>query len=145
VPVSMTIVFQPPRLYGLLKIHKPGVPLRPTINTTGSLTYRLAQHLVRLLSGHTGHSPHQVKNSTEFVQVLSSLWVDTRDIMVSFDIVSLLTRVPIKETMDLLRHHFEEDVLGIFCHVLTSPYFTFNGQSTGKQMVWPWTHWFLLS
>jgi hypothetical protein len=48
--------------------------------------------------------------------------------MVSFDIVSLFIRVPIKETMDLLGRHFEEDVLGLFCHVLTTFYIRFNGQ-----------------
>jgi hypothetical protein len=68
---------RPPRLYGLPKIHKPGVPLRPIVSTIGSPTYRLAQHLARLLSGYTGHSPHHIKNSTEFVQVLGSLQVDT--------------------------------------------------------------------
>jgi hypothetical protein len=31
--------------------------------------------------------------------------------MVSFDIVSLFTKVPIKETMNLLGRHIEEDVL----------------------------------
>jgi hypothetical protein len=36
--------------------------------------------------------------------------------------------VPVKETMDLLGCHFEEDILGLFCHVLTTSYFTFNGQ-----------------
>jgi hypothetical protein len=44
--------------------------------------------------------------------------------MVSFDIVSLFTRLPIKETMDLLGCHFEEDVLGLFRQVLTTSYFT---------------------
>jgi hypothetical protein len=48
--------------------------------------------------------------------------------VVSFDIVSLFTKVPIRETMDLLGRHFEEDVLGLFRHVLTTSYFTFNGQ-----------------
>jgi hypothetical protein len=42
--------------------------------------------------------------------------------MVSFDIVSLFTK-----TMDLLGHHFEEDVLALFRHVLTTSYFTVNG------------------
>jgi hypothetical protein len=88
--------------------------------------------LPRLLSGHTGHSPHHIKNSTEFVQVLGSLQVDTHDIMVSFDIVSLFTKVPISEAMDLLGRHFEEDVLGLFRHVLTTSYFTFNGQFYGQ-------------
>jgi hypothetical protein len=55
----------------------------------------------------------------------------TRDIMVNFDIVLLFTRVPIKEIMDLLGHHFE-DFLGLFRHVLTHSYFTFNGQFYGQ-------------
>jgi hypothetical protein len=52
--------------------------------------------------------------------------------MVSFDIVSFFSRVPIKETMELLRRHFEEDVLGLFRHILTTSYFTFNGQFYGQ-------------
>jgi hypothetical protein len=84
---------RPPRLYVLPKIDKPGVPLRPTVNTIGSHTYRLGQNLAHLQSGHTGHSTHHVKNSIEFDHVLRSLRVNTRDTMVSFDIVSLFTRV----------------------------------------------------
>jgi hypothetical protein len=64
----------------------------------------------------------------EFVQVLGSLQVDAHDIMVSFDIVSLFTKVPIRETMDLVGRHFEEYVLALFRHVLTTSYFTFSGQ-----------------
>jgi hypothetical protein len=124
---------------------KPGVPLRPIESTIGSITYRLAQHLVRLLSGHTGHSPHHLKNSIEFVQFLGSLQVDTNDIMVRFDIVSLFTKVPIRETIGLLGRHFEEDVLGIFRHVLPLPTSPSMDSSTGKQMMWPWVHRFLLS
>jgi hypothetical protein len=52
--------------------------------------------------------------------------------MVSFDIVELFTRVSIKETMYLLGRHFEEDVLGLYRHVLTTSYFTFNGQFYGQ-------------
>jgi hypothetical protein len=62
--------------------------------------------LARLLGGHTGRSPHHIKNSIEFVQELSSLQADTHDIMVSFDNVSLFTKVPIRETMNLLGRHF---------------------------------------
>jgi retron-type reverse transcriptase len=48
--------------------------------------------------------------------------------MVSFDVVSLFTKVPINDTMDLLRRHFDEDILRLFRHVLTTSYFSFNGQ-----------------
>ena len=34
-----------PRIYGLPKIHNPGVPLQPIVDTVGSPTYRLANSL----------------------------------------------------------------------------------------------------
>ena len=38
---------RPPRLYGLPKIHKDGVPLRPTVSNIGTPTYQLSQVLSR--------------------------------------------------------------------------------------------------
>jgi hypothetical protein len=93
---------RPPRLYGVPKVHKPDVPLRPTVSTNSSPNYRLAKHLAGLLNTHTCDSPHHVRNSTKFVNILKSLRVNPHDIMVSFDVVSLFTKVPIKDTMDLL-------------------------------------------
>jgi hypothetical protein len=46
--------------------------------------------------------------------------------------VSLFTKVPIRETMDLLGRHFEGDILGLFRHVLTTSYFAFSGQFYGQ-------------
>jgi hypothetical protein len=48
--------------------------------------------------------------------------------MGGFDLVSLFTNVPITDTLELLSHHFEDDVLPLFKHVLTSTYFCFKGQ-----------------
>jgi retron-type reverse transcriptase len=48
--------------------------------------------------------------------------------MVSFDVVSLFTNVPIVDSLEVLSHHFEDDVLALFKHVLTSTYFCFDGQ-----------------
>jgi hypothetical protein len=64
----------------------------------------------------------------EFEHTLGTLQVDPRDIMVSFDVVSLFTRVSIKNTMDLLGRHFEENILRLFHHVLTTSCFSFIGQ-----------------
>jgi hypothetical protein len=52
--------------------------------------------------------------------------------MVSFDFVTLFTRESIKKAMDLLELQFEEDVLGLFRHVLATSYFIFNGQFYGQ-------------
>jgi hypothetical protein len=48
--------------------------------------------------------------------------------MVSLEVVSLFTKVPIMDSLELLSHHFEDDILALFKHVLTSTYFCFNGQ-----------------
>ena len=48
--------------------------------------------------------------------------------MVSFDMVSLFTKVPIVDSLEILSQHFEDDVLALFKHLLTSTYFCFDGQ-----------------
>jgi len=34
---------QPPKLYGLLKLHKPGIPMRPIVSFCGSPMYHLSK------------------------------------------------------------------------------------------------------
>jgi hypothetical protein len=65
--------------------------------------------------------------------------------MVTFDLVSLFTKVPIKETIDLLGPHYEEDVQGFFSHILTTYYFTFNREFYGQTDEWSWAHNFIPS
>ena len=48
--------------------------------------------------------------------------------MVSFDIVSLFTNVPILDSLQLLSRHFDKDILSLFKHTLTSTYFCFKGE-----------------
>ena len=48
--------------------------------------------------------------------------------MVSFDVVSLFTKVPVEDSLSLLSHQFADDILALFKLVLTSTYFCFDGQ-----------------
>jgi hypothetical protein len=48
--------------------------------------------------------------------------------MVSFDIVSLFTKVPVEHSLSLLGHHFTDDILALFKLVLTHTDFCVNGQ-----------------
>ena len=55
-----------PYIYGLPKIHKPDVPLRPIVSFCTSPTYQLSKFLARLLSPLVGNSTSYVTNSAEF-------------------------------------------------------------------------------
>jgi hypothetical protein len=116
-----------PRLYGLPKIHKEGVPLRPIVSNIGAPTYQLAKQLTALLNQLTGNL-HHVKNSFHFTKILDGLQVQPGDLMVSFDVVSLFTKVPVDDSLSQLSHHFTEDILALFKLVLTSTYFCFNNE-----------------
>jgi len=48
--------------------------------------------------------------------------------MVSFDVVSLFTKVLVEDSLSLLSHHYADDILALFKRVLTSTYFCFDGQ-----------------
>ena len=117
-----------PRIYGLPKIHKESIPLRPIVSAISSPTYNLAKHLSGILAPHVGVSDHHVKNSLEFVKTIKGIRVDTTDILVSLDVVSLFTCVPLADTMRLLAERFDSDTVKLFHHVLTSTYFSFDGE-----------------
>ena len=84
-----------PRIYGLPKIHKPNVPLRLIVSFVGSATYKLSKVLKNVLSPLVGTTKYSVKNSKEFVDLLSSIKIKVFESQVSFDVVSLFTSVPI--------------------------------------------------
>ena len=44
----------PPKIYGLLKVHKEGMPLRSIVSAVSSPTYKLAKMLTRILSPSQG-------------------------------------------------------------------------------------------
>jgi hypothetical protein len=69
-----------------------------------------------------------VKNSIDFIQIIQAISLPSDDIMVSFDVVTLFTNVPVTDSLKLFNQHFQEDVLAVFRHVLTSTYFCFDGQ-----------------
>ena len=83
-----------PVLYGLPKLHKENTPLRPIISFTGSPTKNLSKDLARILSELTGKSDHHVRNSKDFAKFSTSITINDDEQMVSFDVVSLFTKIP---------------------------------------------------
>jgi hypothetical protein len=116
----------PPRLYGLPKIHKNDLSLRPAVNCIAYPTCALAKYLAGLLSPLVGQLNSHIKNSEVFVQELKSIILQETDILVSFDVVSLFTKVPLEDTMQLLSQHLDEQMVVLVRHVLTTTNFLYN-------------------
>ena len=92
----------PPQIYGLPKIHKEGLPLRPIVSAIGSPTYRLAKSLARILTPLAGKTSSFVKNSTDFAKHIREIQLEEEDRMISFDVVSLFTKVPVAGAIDAI-------------------------------------------
>jgi hypothetical protein len=98
---------RPPLIYGAPKIHKDGVPLRPVVDFRMSPTYNVASFLSKILKQLALNHEYTVKNSTEFVKEISSLKTRCGDQKVSFDVVSMFTKVPIEESLQYIKWKLE--------------------------------------
>ena len=92
-----------PQLYGLPKIHKASVPLRPIVSSINSPTYNLSRYLAGVLSPLWGKTSHFVRNSHDFVEKIRGMDVNTEDKLISFDVKSLFTKVPIDLSLQIIR------------------------------------------
>lgn len=116
-----------PRSYGVPKIHKVGIPLRPIINTIGSSTYNLDSFLSKLLSPLVGKSDSFIKNLNHFVQFIKDKRLESNDILVSFDVVSLFTKVPILDSIKIVMCKSNDEVATLVELCLRSTFFSFQG------------------
>ena len=86
-------------LYGLPKVHKENIPLRPILAAYNSPNFHIAKFLVPLLS-HLTSNRFSLHNSSSFVPDI--LEQNTNSFMVSFDVQSLFTNGSIFETINII-------------------------------------------
>ena len=131
---------QPPRIYGLPKIHKVNTPLRPIVSCVNTFAYDLSSYLADVLSPLTGKSEYTVNNSAHFVSTINGERVLESEIMVSFDVESLFTNVPIEGAVQAALRKLEADpclanrttltpaqIADLLDFVLRSTYFQYDG------------------
>ncbi|XP_072043052.1 uncharacterized protein [Amphiura filiformis] len=130
-----------PRYYGLPKIHKAAIPLRPIISGIGSIAYETANFCARIISPLVGNTPYHIKNTLDFVEKIRGISLSDEEEMVSYDVTALFTSVPVEEALDTIHARLERDttlhertnldpsqVVELLRFVLTTTYFTFQNQ-----------------
>ena len=89
---------QPPRLYGLAKVHKSNVPVRPVLSMPGSAYFKIANQVATWLSVV---NECKINSSTKGISdMLPDVKIKEGHEMVSFDVTSLYTNVPLLEAID---------------------------------------------
>ena len=83
------------KFYGLPKVHKENIPLRPIVSLPGSPTYELSKYLAMILHPLVKTSPHTINNANDFLTNIKDLKLEPDEIMISFDVVSLFTSIPL--------------------------------------------------
>ncbi len=129
-----------PRFYGLPKIHKPEIPLRPIVSFVNSPTYGVSSFLAKILSPVVGNTENTVKNSYHFAEFIRGKTLNADEVLVSFDVVSLFTRIPVDLAIKVARKRLRqdvtlsqrtsmpiEDIIDLLSFCLNTTYFVFDG------------------
>ena len=138
---------QPPRLYGLAKVHKTDTPMRPVLSMPGSAYHKIGKQIATWLSEVP---EYQINTSTKKIcDSLKDIKLRPDEELVSFDVSSLYTNVPVKEAIEVCANLlFEKHKIGLpvdkqtfmtlaeiaTCNVLMSTHDGFYKQIDGLAM-----------
>ncbi|XP_058448913.1 uncharacterized protein LOC131428871 [Malaya genurostris] len=98
----------PPRIYGLPKTHKDGIPLRIINSEIGTATYNAAKFVISILNCIVGKTEHHIVNSFDFVGDIRQHTIQDDCMMISLDVVSLFTNVPVDYAVENVRLRWTE-------------------------------------
>ena len=98
-----------PKFYGLPKIHKAGIPLRPIISSTGTVTCNTAKELAKFLKPLVGSSRHHVHNNRDFIEHIKDVRLRQGEYIISYDVTSLFTSVPIQPVLNIIQQRLTKE------------------------------------
>ena len=86
-------------MYGLIKVHKNNNPARPVISMIGTPEYQLAKFLDSIIKSYIPDS-YMLHSTDHFFDELNNFQFKADHKLVSFDVQSLFTNVPLDETIN---------------------------------------------
>ena len=88
-------------LYSLPKTHKANLSMRPILSATGTYNYNLAKWLEEKLKP-LSINEYTITDAIRFSEEICNSPIGEDDILVSFNVASLFTNVPLNETINIL-------------------------------------------
>ena len=107
-----------PTLYGLPKKHKEACPCRPVLASNDCFNYKCASWLNEIFNPLRQH-PTNIKDTFEFVKPIQESSSKQNLIMLSFDVKSLFTNIPVDFVIDLILNKIYDSKLSKTFHGLT--------------------------
>ena len=126
------------RFYLLPKVHKPGVPGRPVVSSSGSLTEKVSGVVDHFLKPYLPAVTSYLKDTSDFLQKVRSFGtLPEGTLLVTLDVVGLYPSIPHKDGISalsafLLKQGLPESTVRDICDlayfVLSKNVFEFNSQ-----------------
>ncbi|XP_072403376.1 uncharacterized protein [Diabrotica undecimpunctata] len=98
-----------PRFYALPKIHKPTLSMRPIVSSIGTPNGPIASFLTNILTEtYSNNSEFCIQDSFSFSSFINNFKLPTNYKLVSFDVVSLFTNLPLHTILVSVEKHWDD-------------------------------------
>lgn len=97
-----------PKIYGLPKLHKNGIPMRPIVSCVQSPFSNLAKFLKNILSNVVNKNESYIKDSWQFKDKIKNIDIPKNYSIISLDVVSLYTNIPTNRALHLIEKKWDE-------------------------------------
>jgi len=125
-----------PRAYGLPKVHKLNCPYRIIVSSVDSPLYPLATFLQNIISTSIPTARSHIDNSFDLVKKLTNTYINDGFSLISLDVISLFTNIPIELALRGVVNRWNyislgcsvpmDEFLEAIRLILESTYFSFN-------------------
>ncbi|XP_045473559.1 uncharacterized protein LOC123679985 isoform X3 [Harmonia axyridis] len=128
----------PPRIYGLPKVHKADIPLRPIVSTIGSASVELSQFMTQILTeAFSDFHDYTIADSFQFASKINNFILPQGYKLISLDAVSLFTNISLELVIQIIQQEWSRvsqvttiDIslfIIIIKFLFESSYFVFKG------------------
>ena len=90
------------------KLHKDGIPMRPIVSCIQSPLNKLSKYLKDILTNIVHKSSSYIKDSWQFKEKIKNIILPNNYIIISLDVISLYTNVPIELALSIIRKKWNE-------------------------------------